>query len=124
MPFATKSKGHCSDCTFQNSGGWVAGQNGGLAGAYYITCRTRRGTYYILRHSKSSTWLYMFAGIGSLPTGVVEDLVKEEDRKEVRFGWISLDFENEGGTKEEEKLGGGAHQGQTDWGKITGATDL
>ncbi|CAH7672356.1 hypothetical protein PPACK8108_LOCUS7157 [Phakopsora pachyrhizi] len=89
MPFATKSKGHCSDCTFQNSVG------------------------------RGSKW---WVG-GSLPTGVVEDLVKEEDRKEV-FGWISLDFENEGGTKEEEKLGGGAHQGQTDWGKITGATDL
>ncbi|CAH7675170.1 hypothetical protein PPACK8108_LOCUS10140 [Phakopsora pachyrhizi] len=26
--------------------------------------------------------------------------------------------------KEEEKLGGGAHQGQSDWGKITGVTDL
>ncbi|KAI8456947.1 hypothetical protein BY996DRAFT_6459503 [Phakopsora pachyrhizi] len=49
------------------------------------------------------------------------------------FGWILVDFEDEGETlernrwghwKEEEKLGGGAHQGQSDWGKITGVTDL
>ncbi|CAH7667900.1 hypothetical protein PPACK8108_LOCUS2342 [Phakopsora pachyrhizi] len=46
---------------------------------------------------------------------------------------ILLNFEDEGVTmgrngwchwEEEEKLGGGAHQGQSGWSRITGATDL
>ncbi|CAH7683791.1 hypothetical protein PPACK8108_LOCUS17518 [Phakopsora pachyrhizi] len=53
-----------------------------------------------------------------------------------RFGcfcWILLGFEEErvavGGNgwnhcKEEQKLGGGAHQGQSGWSKTTGAMDL
>ncbi|CAH7687494.1 hypothetical protein PPACK8108_LOCUS22284 [Phakopsora pachyrhizi] len=50
-----------------------------------------------------------------------------------RFCWILLGFEEEGVAvegngwrhwKEEKTLGGGAHQGQSDWSKITGAKDL
>ncbi|KAI8449686.1 hypothetical protein BY996DRAFT_6577029 [Phakopsora pachyrhizi] len=49
------------------------------------------------------------------------------------FCWISQDFEEEGVAveengwrhlKEEQKLGGGAHQGQSGWSKTTGAMDL
>ncbi|KAI8457002.1 hypothetical protein BY996DRAFT_8393163 [Phakopsora pachyrhizi] len=49
------------------------------------------------------------------------------------FCWISQDFEEEGVAvkengwrhwKEEQKLGGDAHQGQSGWSKTTGATDL
>ncbi|CAH7670609.1 hypothetical protein PPACK8108_LOCUS5340, partial [Phakopsora pachyrhizi] len=36
------------------------------------------------------------------------------------FCWILQDFEEEGG----QKLGGGAHQGQSGWSKTTGATDF
>ncbi|CAH7669311.1 hypothetical protein PPACK8108_LOCUS3910 [Phakopsora pachyrhizi] len=55
---------------------------------------------------------------------VVEDLVKEDDGKEVKGGfcWILLGFEEEGNGwqhwKEEQKLG------QSSWSKTTGATDL
>ncbi|CAH7674725.1 hypothetical protein PPACK8108_LOCUS15502 [Phakopsora pachyrhizi] len=63
---------------------------------------------------------------------MVEDLVKRggERRFFVGFCWV---FEEEGVAvegngwchwKEEKKLGGGAHQGQSDWSKTTGATDL
>ncbi|CAH7685300.1 hypothetical protein BY996DRAFT_6619758 [Phakopsora pachyrhizi] len=51
--------------------------------------------------------------------GVVEDLVKEDEGKEgqrVLQGWHTW--------KEEEKLGGGAHQDQSGWSRITGAKDL
>ncbi|KAI8446032.1 hypothetical protein BY996DRAFT_8399850 [Phakopsora pachyrhizi] len=50
-----------------------------------------------------------------------------------RFCWILQDFEEEGVAveengwrhwKEEQKLGGGAHQSQSGWSKTTGATDL
>ncbi|CAH7682163.1 hypothetical protein PPACK8108_LOCUS14898 [Phakopsora pachyrhizi] len=44
-----------------------------------------------------------------------------------RFWWILVDFEEEGvamGRNEEEKLGGGAYQGQSVWRKTTGAKDL
>ncbi|CAH7688497.1 hypothetical protein BY996DRAFT_6539672 [Phakopsora pachyrhizi] len=49
------------------------------------------------------------------------------------FCWILLGFEEERVAlkgngwrhlKEERKLGGGAHQGQSDWSKTTGAMDL
>ncbi|CAH7690326.1 hypothetical protein PPACK8108_LOCUS25644 [Phakopsora pachyrhizi] len=49
------------------------------------------------------------------------------------FCWILLGFEEEGVAvegngwrhwKEGQKLGGGAHQGQSGWSKTTGATDL
>ncbi|KAI8444873.1 hypothetical protein BY996DRAFT_6487226 [Phakopsora pachyrhizi] len=49
------------------------------------------------------------------------------------FCWILQDFEEEGVAGEEngwrhwkegQKLGGGAHQGQSGWSKTTGATDL
>ncbi|KAI8448104.1 hypothetical protein BY996DRAFT_6483168 [Phakopsora pachyrhizi] len=49
------------------------------------------------------------------------------------FCWILQDFEEEGLAVEEngwchwkegQKLGGGAHQGQSGWSKTTGATDL
>ncbi|KAI8459875.1 hypothetical protein BY996DRAFT_6544197 [Phakopsora pachyrhizi] len=52
---------------------------------------------------------------------------------ERRIQWILVDFEEEGVTlgrsgwphwKEEEKLGGGARQGQSDQSRITGATGL
>ncbi|KAI8447440.1 hypothetical protein BY996DRAFT_6501505 [Phakopsora pachyrhizi] len=66
---------------------------------------------------------------------VVEGLVKEYEGKEVKgtFCWILLGFEEEGVAvegnewhhrKEEKKLGGCIHQGQSDWNKTTGATDL
>ncbi|KAI8448542.1 hypothetical protein BY996DRAFT_6539862 [Phakopsora pachyrhizi] len=66
---------------------------------------------------------------------VVEDLVKEYGEREVKggFSWILLGFEDERVAvegngwlhwKEEKKLGGGAHQGQSDWSKTKGATDL
>ncbi|KAI8459904.1 hypothetical protein BY996DRAFT_6589994 [Phakopsora pachyrhizi] len=51
----------------------------------------------------------------------------------VVFWWSLQDFEEEGVTvegngwhhwKEGQKLGGGAHQGQSGWSKTTGATDL
>ncbi|KAI8460046.1 hypothetical protein BY996DRAFT_6558730 [Phakopsora pachyrhizi] len=58
-------------------------------------------------------------------TIVVEDLVKEDEGMEgQRFWWILLDFKDEEVTvgrygwphwKEEEKVGGGAHQGQNGW---------
>ncbi|KAI8452018.1 hypothetical protein BY996DRAFT_6437486 [Phakopsora pachyrhizi] len=38
------------------------------------------------------------------------------------FCWILLGFEAEGVA--EQKLGGGAHQGQSSWNKTTGARDL
>ncbi|KAI8445974.1 hypothetical protein BY996DRAFT_6534989 [Phakopsora pachyrhizi] len=49
------------------------------------------------------------------------------------FWWIMQDFEEEGVAvkenrwghwKEGQKLGGGAHQGQSGWSKTTGAMDL
>ncbi|KAI8450493.1 hypothetical protein BY996DRAFT_8396379 [Phakopsora pachyrhizi] len=49
------------------------------------------------------------------------------------FCWTLQDFEEEGVAGEkngwrhwkgEQKLGGGAHQGQSGWSKTTGATDL
>ncbi|CAH7681800.1 hypothetical protein PPACK8108_LOCUS14450 [Phakopsora pachyrhizi] len=49
------------------------------------------------------------------------------------FYWILMDFEDEGVAveengwhhwKEEKKLGGGAHKGQSDWSKIIGAMGL
>ncbi|CAH7690591.1 hypothetical protein PPACK8108_LOCUS25986 [Phakopsora pachyrhizi] len=40
------------------------------------------------------------------------------------FVGILQDFEGEGVAKEEQKLGGGAHQGQSGWSKTTGVTDL
>ncbi|CAH7689840.1 hypothetical protein PPACK8108_LOCUS24987 [Phakopsora pachyrhizi] len=49
------------------------------------------------------------------------------------FCWILLGFEEEGVAvegngwchwKEDKKLGGGAHQGQSDWRKTTGAMEL
>ncbi|CAH7684292.1 hypothetical protein PPACK8108_LOCUS18391 [Phakopsora pachyrhizi] len=55
--------------------------------------------------------------------GVVEELVKEGKGKggaERGFCWTLQGFEEEG----EQKLGGGAHQGQSGWSKTTGATDL
>ncbi|CAH7682927.1 hypothetical protein PPACK8108_LOCUS16096 [Phakopsora pachyrhizi] len=39
----------------------------------------------------------------------------------VGFCWV---FEDEGVAKEEQKLGGGAHQGQSGGSKTTGAMDL
>ncbi|KAI8450352.1 hypothetical protein BY996DRAFT_6468600 [Phakopsora pachyrhizi] len=66
----------------------------------------------------------------ALKSSVVEDLVK--GGAESAPG-ILLNFEDEGVTmgrngwchwEEEEKLGGGAHQGQSGWSRITGATDL
>ncbi|KAI8446215.1 hypothetical protein BY996DRAFT_6443087 [Phakopsora pachyrhizi] len=54
-------------------------------------------------------------------------------RAERGFCWILQDFEEEGGEveengwrhwKEEQKLSGGAHQGQNGWSKATGATDF
>ncbi|KAI8446321.1 hypothetical protein BY996DRAFT_6500068 [Phakopsora pachyrhizi] len=62
--------------------------------------------------------------------GRVGWLAKEGHRG---FCWILLGFEEEGVVveikewchwKEEQKLGGGAHQGQSGWSKTTGATDL
>ncbi|CAH7681696.1 hypothetical protein PPACK8108_LOCUS14336 [Phakopsora pachyrhizi] len=52
---------------------------------------------------------------------------------ERRIQWILVDFEEEGVAvgrngwcrwKEEEKLGGGAYQGQSDWSRIKGAIGL
>ncbi|KAI8447375.1 hypothetical protein BY996DRAFT_6513124 [Phakopsora pachyrhizi] len=75
--------------------------------------------------------------------GVVEDLVKKGREKKGRrvlqwcrkevFWWILQGFEEEGVVeegngwrhwKEGQKLGGGAHQGQSGWSKTTGARDL
>ncbi|KAI8462136.1 hypothetical protein BY996DRAFT_6563851 [Phakopsora pachyrhizi] len=63
--------------------------------------------------------------IPTYPSVVVEDLVNKDEgieRQRWRCRWILLDFKDEGVIK--EKLGGFAHQGQNDWIKITGATDL
>ncbi|CAH7687535.1 hypothetical protein PPACK8108_LOCUS22333 [Phakopsora pachyrhizi] len=58
---------------------------------------------------------------------------QEKGGAERGFCWISQDFEEEGVAveengwphwKEEQKLGGGAHQGQSGWSQTTGATDL
>ncbi|CAH7667991.1 hypothetical protein PPACK8108_LOCUS2449 [Phakopsora pachyrhizi] len=58
---------------------------------------------------------------------------QEKGGAERGFCWISQDFEEEGVAveengwhhwKEEQKLGGGAHQGQSGWSKTTGATDF
>ncbi|CAH7671673.1 hypothetical protein BY996DRAFT_6501260 [Phakopsora pachyrhizi] len=56
---------------------------------------------------------------------VVEDLVKGDEGKEVKGG-LQGRLEGNGWHywKEEQKLGGGAHQGQSNWSKITGAMDL
>ncbi|CAH7687675.1 hypothetical protein PPACK8108_LOCUS22493 [Phakopsora pachyrhizi] len=60
---------------------------------------------------------------------VVEDFVKEYEGKEVKGGlqgrcevvFVGFCW---GHWKEEQKLGGAAHQGQSGWSKTTGATDL
>ncbi|CAH7683051.1 hypothetical protein PPACK8108_LOCUS16307 [Phakopsora pachyrhizi] len=68
-----------------------------------------------------------------LQEAVVEDLVKKKVKTEGGFCWILLGFEDEGVAvgengwhhwEEEQKLGGGAHQGQSGWSKTMGATDL
>ncbi|CAH7689776.1 hypothetical protein PPACK8108_LOCUS24913 [Phakopsora pachyrhizi] len=64
-----------------------------------------------------------------------ESSTRPESRKEVKGGLkerynkvFDKEVAGEGNEwhlwKEEQKLGGGAHQGQSDWRKITGATDL
>ncbi|CAH7689062.1 hypothetical protein PPACK8108_LOCUS24121 [Phakopsora pachyrhizi] len=66
---------------------------------------------------------------------VVEDLVKEYEGKEVKEGLqmrckevfeegVAVERNGWDHWKEEQKLGGGAHQGQSGWSKTTGATDL
>ncbi|KAI8453218.1 hypothetical protein BY996DRAFT_6512953 [Phakopsora pachyrhizi] len=58
---------------------------------------------------------------------------QEKGGAERGFCWIFLGFEEEGVAvegnrrrhwKEGQKLGGGAHQGQSGWSKTTGAMDL
>ncbi|CAH7685762.1 hypothetical protein PPACK8108_LOCUS20336 [Phakopsora pachyrhizi] len=53
------------------------------------------------------------AAINPVDDVVVEDLVKEEEGMEGCQHW-----------NKKQKLGGGAHQGQSDWSKTTGARDL
>ncbi|CAH7669070.1 hypothetical protein PPACK8108_LOCUS3641 [Phakopsora pachyrhizi] len=66
---------------------------------------------------------------------VVEDLVKRVGGKEVKGGLqerckevfeegVAVEGNRWCHWKEEQKLGGGAHQGQSGWSKTTGATDL
>ncbi|CAH7665752.1 hypothetical protein PPACK8108_LOCUS37 [Phakopsora pachyrhizi] len=58
--------------------------------------------------------------VANVSSVVVEDLVKEVK------GGLQGRLEGNGchHLKEEQKLGGGAHQGQSDWSKTTGAMDL
>ncbi|CAH7675917.1 hypothetical protein PPACK8108_LOCUS10999 [Phakopsora pachyrhizi] len=63
------------------------------------------------------------------------NLVKEYEGKEVKgglqgrckevfVGFLAVEGNGWRHWKEEETLGGGAHQGQSDWSKTTQATDL
>ncbi|CAH7675980.1 hypothetical protein PPACK8108_LOCUS11073 [Phakopsora pachyrhizi] len=64
----------------------------------------------------------------------MEDLVKEDDGKKVKGGFqgrckevfrrVAVEGNRWHHWKEEQMLGGGAHQGQSVWSKTTGATDL
>ncbi|KAI8456395.1 hypothetical protein BY996DRAFT_6593327 [Phakopsora pachyrhizi] len=56
--------------------------------------------------------------------GVVEDLVKEDGGKELKGGLQGRCKEVFVGFCWEQKLCGGAHQGQSSWSKATGAMDL
>ncbi|KAI8457154.1 hypothetical protein BY996DRAFT_6508724 [Phakopsora pachyrhizi] len=62
--------------------------------------------------------------LGSLetPTNLFGKGGQEKGGAERGFYWILQDFEEEGVA--EQKLGGGAHQGQSGWSETTGATDL
>ncbi|CAH7690017.1 hypothetical protein PPACK8108_LOCUS25237 [Phakopsora pachyrhizi] len=63
----------------------------------------------------------------SLMCAVVEEMEKEGREKggaESAPRGVARRFFEEGVAKEGQKLGGGAHQGQSDWSKTTGVMDL